>query len=122
MSAALSHEVMHNVLGYIPEDYLNLKKKGEKLTDQNSLGLQTYKTFLRLGFWKKLVYLTELDVSLDLCHKFIEKEQAAAVIEAAGENINDFGREMFWLEARHFVLANLRLNRVSQVISTGMNV
>lgn len=39
MSAALSHEVMHNILGYIPEDYLNLKKKGEKLTDQNSLGL-----------------------------------------------------------------------------------
>ena len=56
--AALSHEVLHNVLAYIEPNYLELKPQGVELTEKNSLGMDTYRTLLHLGFWKKLVYLT----------------------------------------------------------------
>jgi hypothetical protein len=30
---------------------------GEKLSQGNSLGLETYRTMIDLGFWKKLIYI-----------------------------------------------------------------
>ena len=49
-----------------------MKDFGEKLDDENSLGIQAYRTILNLGFWKKLVYLLEKKVSLHLCLKFFD--------------------------------------------------
>jgi hypothetical protein len=37
--------------------FLSLKDENEELTPQNSLGIDTYRTMLDLGFWKKLVYI-----------------------------------------------------------------
>jgi hypothetical protein len=37
--------------------FLSIKDFGEPLTNENSLGMETYRTMLDLGFWKKLVYI-----------------------------------------------------------------
>jgi hypothetical protein len=37
--------------------FLSIKDFDEKLTSSNSLGIETYRTMLDLGFWKKLVYI-----------------------------------------------------------------
>ncbi len=37
--------------------FLTIKDYGEILTPNNSLGVETYRTMLDLGFWKKLVYI-----------------------------------------------------------------
>lgn len=49
-----------------------MKDFGQKLTDDNSLGLQAYITIMNLGFWKKLVYILEKKISLHLCMKFFD--------------------------------------------------
>jgi ribosomal protein S18 len=49
-----------------------MKDFGQKLEDDNSLGMQAYRTILNLGFWKKLVYILEKKISLHLCLKFFD--------------------------------------------------
>ena len=44
------------------------------MTEKNSLGMQTYRTLLNLGFWKKLVYITEVEMAIDLCFKFYNRQ------------------------------------------------
>lgn len=36
--------------------------------------MQTYRTLLNLGFWKKLVYITEVEMAIDLCFKFYNRQ------------------------------------------------
>ena len=69
-ASVIAHEVMHNVLGLISPKYLTLKKFNEPMTVENSLGLQNYRLMLQLGFWKKLVYITNGRTALSLCFKF----------------------------------------------------
>ena len=61
---------MHNVFGLISPKYLTLKKFNEPMTPENSLGLSNYRLMLQLGFWKKLVYITNGRTALSLCFKF----------------------------------------------------
>jgi len=49
-----------------------MKGFGEILTEQNSLGMETYKCMLNLGFWKKLVYIVDKKTSLELCLKYFD--------------------------------------------------
>jgi hypothetical protein len=44
------------------------------LTDENSLGMVTYRALLSLGFWKKLVYITQVEMAMALCFKFFNYE------------------------------------------------
>ena len=37
--------------------FLTVKEAGEVMDCENSLGVETYRTMLDLGFWKKLVYI-----------------------------------------------------------------
>lgn len=57
-ASILAHEAIHNVFTLVEQKFLSLKDIGEKLTKDNSIGLDTYKVMLDLGFWKKLVYIT----------------------------------------------------------------
>ena len=41
--------------------------------------MPTYRTLLSLGFWKKLVYITQAEVSMDLCLKFFNREHFEGV-------------------------------------------
>lgn len=68
----LAHEAIHNVLCLIDTNFLKIKPFGERLTDENSLGIQAYMTILNLGYWKKLVYILEKKTSLQLCMKFFD--------------------------------------------------
>jgi len=68
----LAHEAIHNVLCLIDTTYLKIKPFGERLDQDNSLGLQAYMNMLNLGFWKKLVYILEKKISLQLCMKFFD--------------------------------------------------
>ena len=72
MCSLLAHEAIHNVLSLIDANYLKMKSFGESLTHENSLGMQTYRNILNLGFWKKLVYILEKKMSLQLCLKFFD--------------------------------------------------
>ena len=68
----LAHEAIHNVLCLIDSNFLKMKSFGERLDEENSLGIQAYMTILNLGFWKKLVYILEKKLSLQLCMKFFD--------------------------------------------------
>ena len=68
----LAHEAIHNVLCLIDTTFLKIKPFGERLTEENSLGIQAYMNILNLGFWKKLVYILEKKLSLQLCMKFFD--------------------------------------------------
>ena len=68
----LAHEAIHNVLCLIDTTFLKIKPFGERLSEENSLGIQTYMNMLNLGFWKKLVYILEKKLSLQLCIKFFD--------------------------------------------------
>lgn len=70
LSSLLAHEAIHNVFGLIDPQYLTLKPHDEKLTEDNSLGMDSYRNLLQFGFWKKLVYITQTQTALDLCYKF----------------------------------------------------
>ena len=52
------------MLCLIDTNFLKIKDFGERLTDDNSLGFQSYITIFNLGFWKKLVYILEKKLSL----------------------------------------------------------
>ena len=60
------------MLGLIDGSKLKMKGFEEQLTDQNSLGLQTYRCMLNLGFWKKLVFILDKRTALELCLKFFD--------------------------------------------------
>ena len=70
LCSLLAHEAIHKVLSLIDSNYLKLKPFGERLTEENSLGMQTYRIMLNLGYWKKLVYILEKKTALELCLKF----------------------------------------------------
>lgn len=70
------------MLGLIEADYLRMKPFGEYLTRDNSLGIETYKNILNLGFWKKLVYILEKKLSLDLCLKFFDFKNFNIIMRA----------------------------------------
>ena len=82
LCSLLAHEAIHNVLGLIDAKYLRMKPFGEPLTADNSLGMETYKNILNLGFWKKLVYILEKKLSLHLCLKFIDIKNFNIIIRA----------------------------------------
>jgi len=59
------------VFTLIEPNFLSVKEFSEKLTPTNSLGMETYRTMLDLGFWKKLVYIgLESKTALQVCYKF----------------------------------------------------
>ena len=59
-----------------------MKNFGERLTDDNSLGMQAYITILNLGYWKKLVYILEKKISLHLCMKFFDFKNYMLLMKA----------------------------------------
>lgn len=79
-SATLSHEIMHNVLSYFDPKFIGLKPAGTRLTRDNSLGIEALRAMLHLGFWKKIVYISDVDSALALCSKFIEPQQFQGVL------------------------------------------
>ena len=78
----MAHEAIHNVLCLIDTNYLKMKNFGERLTDENSLGMQAYITILNLGYWKKLVYILEKKISLQLCMKFFDFKNYMLLMKA----------------------------------------
>jgi hypothetical protein len=64
----IAHEALHNVFSLLDAACLKLKR-GE-LTDENSLGVDCLRMMFKLGFWKKLVYTTNVEQSLMLCYAF----------------------------------------------------
>ena len=77
----IAHEALHNVFGLVAPQYLTLKSYNEKLTDQNSLGMDSYRLMFALGYWKKLVYTMNLSSSLDLCYKFADSFNFAVLMD-----------------------------------------
>ena len=56
-ASIIAHEAIHNVFTLLEPSFLSIKDFDEKLTSSNSLDIETYRTMLDLGFWKKLVYI-----------------------------------------------------------------
>ena len=78
----LAHEAIHSVLCLLDQNYLKMKPWGQKLTDENSLGIEAYCSILCMGFWKKLVYILEKKISLQLCLKFFDFQNFMIVSKA----------------------------------------
>ena len=56
-ASILAHEAIHNVFTLIEPKFLSLKDISESITPDNSLGVETYRMMVDLGFWKKIVYI-----------------------------------------------------------------
>lgn len=69
-NSIIAHEALHNVLSLISPKYLTLKSFSEPLTNKNSIGIDNYRLILSLGFWKKLVYILNGKMGMQLCLKF----------------------------------------------------
>lgn len=70
--AVLAFEAIHNVISLIDKDMLQLKAYGEELTPENSLGMETYNIMFKLGFWKKIVYISSIELGLQLTYTFCD--------------------------------------------------
>jgi hypothetical protein len=74
MASIIAHEALHNVFTLIEPKFLQIKSYNEALTTENSLGIETYRTMLDLGFWKKLVYIgLDGKTALSICYKFFDR-------------------------------------------------
>lgn len=73
-ASILAHEAIHNVFTLIEPKFLSLKDIGEKVNMDNSLSVETYRMMLDLGFWKKLVYISNGRTALELCKMFFNRE------------------------------------------------
>jgi hypothetical protein len=61
------------VFSLIDPRFLSLKDYDNTIMKkENSLGIETYRMMLDLGFWKKLVYIINGKTSLQLCSIFME--------------------------------------------------
>lgn len=70
----------------IEPKFLALKDVNDKLTLDNSLGSETYRMMLDLGFWKKLVYIHNGYQGLQLCYKFFDKTNFDILMETLDIN------------------------------------
>ena len=86
VASLLAHEALHNVFAFIDSKFISFKQPGEQLSENNSLGMPTYRTLLSFGFWKKLVYITQAEMSMDLCLKFFNREHFEIIKENLLEN------------------------------------
>ena len=68
----LAFEAIHNVISLIDKDMLSLKGYGEQLTNDNSLGMETFNIMFNLGFWKKIVYISSIELALQLTYTFCD--------------------------------------------------
>ena len=80
---------MHNVLSLISSKYLKLKDFEQKLTSENSLGIENYRLMLSLGFWKKLVYTLNGRMSMQLCLKFTDSANFMMLKEKFSDQVAD---------------------------------
>ena len=80
-ASILAHEAIHNVFTLIEPKFLALKDIDERMIKENSLGLETYRMMLDLGFWKKLVYIHNGYSGLQLCYKFFDKNNYDILVE-----------------------------------------
>jgi len=58
-----------------------LKAYGEELTPENSLGMETYNIMFKLGFWKKIVYISSIELGLQLTYTFCDLRQFKILTE-----------------------------------------
>ena len=73
-ASIIAHEAIHNVFALVEPRFLALKDVGEPVTAENSLGPETYRMMVDLGFWKKAVYTHAGFVGLLLCHWFFDRD------------------------------------------------
>lgn len=73
-ASILAHEAIHNVFSLIEPKFLTLRDINEEIKNETSLGLDAYRMMFDLGFWKKLVYITDGNTSIALCKMFFDKD------------------------------------------------
>lgn len=105
-ASILAHEALHNVFTLLEPSFLSLKDLDEPLTVDNSLSMDTYRTMLDLGFWKKLVYIgLPAQAALSVCYKFFDRgnfELLSSSLKRSERSIEE-GRERmvvrdFWIQ------------------------
>ena len=72
-ASILAHEAIHNVFTLIEPKFLALKDIDEPIGQDNSLGVETYRMMIDLGFWKKIIYIYQGWVSLQTCYLFFDR-------------------------------------------------
>jgi len=68
--ALVANAALHNIFEIVNPNYLKLKKSGEAITNENSLGDQAYTQLIQLGFWKKCLFIMDYKNSLALASAF----------------------------------------------------
>lgn len=110
LASILGHDALHNVFALIEPKFLQVKPFHERLTAANCLGIETYRTMLDLGFWKKLVYIgLESSTAFQLCYKFFDRanmqllQEFVALSAAEKAKVQEWQRQLVvrdaWLHA-----------------------
>lgn len=68
--AFVANMAVHSVLENINPKFLSLKKDGEVADETNSLGFQCYREMILLGYWKKCLFIMDINSSLALASSF----------------------------------------------------
>lgn len=54
----------------INPEFIRLKEADEVPNENNSLGIEVYRGFLSLGYWKKILFIMDYKRSLELAYFF----------------------------------------------------
>jgi len=119
-ASIIAHEAIHNVFALVDPKFLALKDVGEPVTALNSLGGETYRMMVDLGFWKKVVFVHSGFVGLQLCYRFFDRhnfEILADVLEGLAQDpakradADRMSSEMVFRDYQHQLLHAIALTQ-----------
>ncbi|KAL4461532.1 hypothetical protein ABPG74_016156 [Tetrahymena malaccensis] len=68
--AIIANIAIHNLFEVINPEFIRLKEADEIANENNSLGIEVYRGFLSLGYWKKILFIMDYKRSLELAYFF----------------------------------------------------
>ncbi|EAR98741.2 UvrD/REP helicase amine-terminal domain protein (macronuclear) [Tetrahymena thermophila SB210] len=68
--AIIANIAIHNLFEVINPEFIRLKEADEVPNENNSLGIEVYRGFLSLGYWKKILFIMDYKRSLELAYFF----------------------------------------------------
>jgi hypothetical protein len=82
----------NNILEILNSAYLSLKAAGQELTPNNSFSVDTYSSLIKLGYWKKCLYMVDYENALEISKAFQSFDNYKRIALLGN---SDFAKEVF---------------------------
>ncbi|CAD8158245.1 unnamed protein product [Paramecium octaurelia] len=99
--AAVSQLAINNVLESINPIFLQFKFE-DKLSSQNSFGIESYKELIGLGYWKTVIYQLNYEHAFNLCKSFNSFSDIIGIISKIKEKRGLNEQEQFTLNKSQY--------------------